>query len=190
MADATAILIANHAVHFFHAQGWNFLNTCPVSIKLIHPQGAKKFLECGVTFIDVFDQETAGFDCYVRLCLLGPGQSMPLHHHRLREERFEVISGTVRLLGEFPRDSRTLEVGGQMCPKIGELHGVEAREQQPVAYVGLCHKEHLRDVYWEGDNNGGLTEVKMEDIIPLHRPPTKEARIKLHSVLNRLRETQ
>lgn len=182
---------ATAAVHFLHGLGWNFLDSpCPTSIKLIHPEGPEKFESCGVTFIDIFDERVAGPQHYVRLCFLKGGQRMPLHHHRLRAEKFEVISGTVRLLGEFPRDSCTLQVGDQMCPKIGELHGVEAPVNETVAYVGLCHRNHLSDVYWENpvSRQYGITIV--DKYIPPHRAPTKLASHKLSEVLAKLRESE
>lgn len=148
MDPATALAYATEAVRCFVHKGWMFDWKLKTTVKLIHPHGPENFHHSGVVFIDVFGHKLAGPEQYIRLCVLFPQQKMPQHHHKLRQETFTVVSGTVELV--CGRSRSHISPGEKMSPNVEELHGVET-DLLGGAYVGVCHKDHLTDVYWEDE---------------------------------------
>jgi len=163
MEPAIAHAYAVEAVRCFVQKGWLFDWKLPTKVKLIHPDGPEYFHQTGVVFIDVFGHEWAGAEQYIRLCVLFPQQRMPMHHHKLRQETFTVLRGTVILLTEDVCGPRRTQIypGEKMAPKIGELHGVETG-LMGGAYVGVCHKDHLTDVYWKDE--AGMSDKRMTTV--------------------------
>jgi quercetin dioxygenase-like cupin family protein len=150
MEPSTALAYATEAVRCFVQKGWLFDSNLLTKVKLIHPHGPDNFHHIGVVFIDIFGHKWARTDQYIRLCVLFPQQQMPLHHHKLRKETFTVVKGLVILHEDSESGMRhtTLRPGETMSPEIETLHGVET-DLVGGAYVGVCHKDHLRDVHWQ-----------------------------------------
>ncbi len=127
-----------------------------INTKLVHPEGRHRFKTRGVLFIDYIEEsERFSKDYYCRLCVLFPGQRMSLHIHKERIEVFKVIAGVVNFLcentlnGEI--ESRRINVGEFFYANPGQVHGVSTDDRTGGLYVGVCHKDHIKDVSWLND---------------------------------------
>ena len=142
MKRSTALVIATEAVRHFVQLGWKFDTALETNITLIHPYGVNRFATFGGVFIDILGHEAVSKEHYIRLCVLFPGQRIPAHHHTLREESFEVISGEAFVNGVLHRP------GEVMRPALGAAHAVQTN-LEGTAFIGVCHRDHLSDVHWE-----------------------------------------
>jgi len=80
-----------------------------------HHYGVENFDETGVVMITVVNREYAK-----KILVQLPGQSHPLHYHRLKEETFLVVSG--ELMIELDGQQRTLFPGDTLTVRPGIWH--------------------------------------------------------------------
>jgi|WetSurMetagenome_2_1015567.scaffolds.fasta_scaffold201201_2 hypothetical protein len=133
---------AVYALTLYKQYGWSG-SVSDLSVKLIHPEGRKKFMTNGVIFIDSVYDETH----YKRFCVLLPNQKMRMHHHEKRIEVFKVIEGVLLALTEN-KECISIPVGGYFSADTGAKHSVKTNEVGCL-YLGICHADHLVDVHWE-----------------------------------------
>ncbi|MEM1274340.1 MAG: D-lyxose/D-mannose family sugar isomerase [Pseudomonadota bacterium] len=80
-----------------------------------HHYGVEKFHETGVVMITVVNRDYAK-----KILVQLPGQSHPLHYHKLKEETFLVVSG--ELMIELDGQQRTLFPGDTLTVRPGIWH--------------------------------------------------------------------
>jgi quercetin dioxygenase-like cupin family protein len=137
--------VASRALSFYRYLGWKG-DKSKCTVKVIHPKGFENFEQCGGAFIDI---DLPGTEEYERLCVLFPGQELPLHHHEQRTEVFLVVGGGML---ELPHNGRpALKEGDFLAPPLGHEHGLKSK-LTGVSYVGVCGKEHLVDVHWSKES--------------------------------------
>jgi quercetin dioxygenase-like cupin family protein len=162
----TDVEYAAFAIRLYRQLGWKG-ETRDMTVKLIHPEGREFFETHGVVFIDI---PSYSDEFYMRLCVLYPNQRMRLHYHNERAEVFKVIAGTMNLITIDV--SRLIQVGDYLSPKVGEKHGVST-DEKGCAYVGICHRDHMKDVHWEEKEQPSLiTDVsKRMTIVDISKLP-------------------
>ncbi|GMU25363.1 MAG: hypothetical protein AMXMBFR16_02680 [Candidatus Uhrbacteria bacterium] len=86
------------------------------SVELSHHYGMKNFRECGVVIIDCINREYCK-----KLLIQLPGQRHPYHHHKKKEETFQMLAGKleVELEGKY---RRTLYPGDTLVIQRGVKH--------------------------------------------------------------------
>lgn len=150
---------AAYALVLYKQYGWSG-STNDLKIKLIHPEGREKFMTDGVIFIDSVYDETH----YKRFCILLPNQKMRTHHHKKRIEVFKVIEG-ILLVPNENKESIPIPAGGYFSAETCVKHSVETNEVGCL-YLGICHMDHLVDVYWEEDETLVVPE-KRATLVPI-----------------------
>lgn len=150
---------ASHALVLYKQYGWKG-SIDELRLKLIHPEGREHFMTDGVIFIDsVYDKIH-----YKRFCVLLPYQRMRMHHHEKRIEVFKVIEGVLLVLDEN-KEAISVPEGGYFSADTGAKHSVATNEVGCI-YLGICHTEHLVDVYWEEGETLVVPEKRMT-IVPI-----------------------
>jgi N-acetylneuraminate synthase len=133
------------------------LNTARIAIgsefdvELSHHYGIERFREVGVTIIDCINR-----DYCKKILIQLPGQIHPLHHHRKKEETFQVLAG--RLEVEVEGRRRTLHPGDTLLVQRGVRHRFWTDEGAIVEEVSTTHFDD--DSMYE---DPAITVIRRED---------------------------
>jgi N-acetylneuraminate synthase len=88
----------------------------PLSIEVSHHYGIDQFHKTGAILVNVVNRTYCK-----KLLVMMPGQVHPLHHHRIKDETFIMLSGRMQVtLGE---QQLTLGPGDRLVVEPGVVHG-------------------------------------------------------------------
>ena len=108
--------------------------------ELSHHKGLSKFEECGATIINCLNREY----CKKYIILL-PGQSHPMHFHRLKEETFTVVFGEMEI--EIDGIKTVLNIGESTTIERGAKHSFASLNGAIMEEISTTHR--LDDSYYE-----------------------------------------
>lgn len=111
-------------------------------LELSHHYGLEHFRHYGATIINIINRSYCK-----KLIVILPGQQHPNHYHKVKEESFQVLSGTLTLtLGGVTRD---IHVGEVVTVERGQWHAFMSSEGCIFEEVSTTHV--LNDSYYEDE---------------------------------------
>lgn len=111
------------------------------TVEISHHYGLPKFHEVGCVIIDCFNREYAK-----KLVIALPGQRHPVHYHKVKDETFQVLYGTLDVDIEGKR--RTLYPGDTIWVPRGVWHGFKTDTGVIFEEVSTTAKEAVGDSYY------------------------------------------
>ena len=148
--DQASIDVIKHAIHSVKA----LLSKANVSLnhnfstEYSHHYGVERFFEVGTTLITVVNREYAK-----KILVQLPGQSHPLHMHKLKEETFLVISGFLDI--ELDGTSYTLHSGEQITVMPGVWH--QFKSENGCVFEEISTTAYVADSYYRDKKITQLT---------------------------------
>lgn len=125
-------------------------------LELSHHYGLEHFRHYGATIINVINREYCK-----KLIVLLPGQQHPNHYHKVKEETFQVLSGTLTLT----LDGVTSEVkaGDVITVERNVLHAFTSTEGCIFEEVSTTHVKN--DSYYEDEKIAKLDVMERKTIL-------------------------
>ena len=116
-------------------------------LELSHHYGIERFRSFGATIINIINREYCK-----KIIVVLPGQTNPTHMHKLKEETFQVLSGTLNLVLE----EKNIEL------KAGEIMTVERFAKHCFSSVNGCIFEEISTTHMRNDSF--YDDVKINEI--------------------------
>ena len=111
-------------------------------LELSHHYGIEHFRHYGATLISIINREYCK-----KLMIILPGQQHPTHYHKIKEETFQVLSGTLTLtLKDVTRDIHTGEI---VTVERGIPHSFTSKDGCVFEEVSTTHVKN--DSYYEDE---------------------------------------
>lgn len=120
-------------------------------IEISHHYGLEKFREFGAVLIDVINREYCK-----KLVIQLPRQKHPYHHHKVKEETFQVLFGDLRV--EKDGKIYNLDQGDTLLVKPGEWHKFSTLSGVVFEEISTTHVK--KDSIYEDDT---INKLKLEE---------------------------
>lgn len=125
-------------------------------LELSHHYGLEHFRHYGATIINVINREYCK-----KLIVVLPGQQHPSHYHKVKEESFQVLYGTLILtLGGVTKE---MNAGDVMTVERGMLHSFTTKEGCIFEEVSTTHVKN--DSYYEDEKIATLDVMERKSIL-------------------------
>lgn len=125
-------------------------------LELSHHYGLEHFRHYGVTIISIINREYCK-----KLMIILPGQQHPTHYHKVKEETFQVLSGTLTLtLDGVTRDIPTGEI---VTVERGVPHSFTSKEGCVFEEVSTTHIKN--DSYYEDERIAKMDPMERKTIL-------------------------
>lgn len=125
-------------------------------LELSHHYGIEHFRHYGVTIISIINREYCK-----KLMIILPGQQHPTHYHKVKEETFQVLSGTLTLtLDGVTRDIPTGEI---VTVERGVPHSFTSKEGCVFEEVSTTHIKN--DSYYEDERIAKMDPMERKTIL-------------------------
>lgn len=126
-----------------------------IDIHISHHKGIENFYHTGAVILDVINREYCK-----KIIVVFPNQKHPEHYHRIKEETFMILYGSMKL------NDKEYKKGDVVVVERNEIHGFESVEG--------CVFEEISTTHYQGDsyyldpeiskNNFRKTEMTLRDI--------------------------
>lgn len=125
-------------------------------LELSHHYGLKHFRHYGATIINIINRKYCK-----KLIVILPGQEHPMHAHKIKEETFQVLYGTLNLTldGKICK----LKAGEIMTVERGALHAFSSAEGCIFEEVSTTHVRN--DSYYEDETISSLDPLERKTIL-------------------------
>jgi N-acetylneuraminate synthase len=110
-------------------------------VEISHHYGLDRFTEVGCVIIDCFNREYAK-----KLIIQLPGQWHPVHYHRLKDETFQVLHGTLEV--EVEGKKKVFYPGDTLWVPRGVWHGFRTDTGVVFEEISTAAKDVLGDSYY------------------------------------------
>lgn len=125
-------------------------------LELSHHYGLEHFRHYGATIINVINREYCK-----KIIVILPGQQHPNHYHKVKEESFQVLSGTLSLtLDGVTKDVKTGEV---ITVERGTPHAFTSKDGCIFEEVSTTHVKN--DSYYEDEHIACLDLMQRKTIL-------------------------
>jgi quercetin dioxygenase-like cupin family protein len=124
------------------------------SIEISHHYGLDKFEECGAVLLNIINREYCK-----KLIVMFPNQRHPKHHHKLKEEMFQILEGSLRIITNGTKES-LLQKGDKFLVKRSTWHEFSTKDGVIFEEISTTHIKN--DSIYEDSyiNNMDLIERK------------------------------
>ncbi len=125
-------------------------------LELSHHYGLEHFRNYGATIINIINREYCK-----KLIIILPGQKHPMHFHKVKEESFQVLYGTLSLV----LDGKEMEVnaGQVITVERGTPHAFTSKEGCIFEEVSTTHVKN--DSYYEDEKISKLDLMQRKTIL-------------------------
>ena len=125
-------------------------------LELSHHYGLEHFRNYGATIINVINREYCK-----KLIIILPGQKHPMHYHKVKEESFQVLYGTLSLT----LDGKEMEVksGQVITVERGVPHAFTSKEGCIFEEVSTTHVKN--DSFYEDESIARLDVMERKTIL-------------------------
>tara|TARA_Y200000002_G_scaffold210061_1_gene173271 strand:+ start:292 stop:1845 length:1554 start_codon:yes stop_codon:yes gene_type:complete len=132
-----------------------FLNS-NFEIEYSHHYGMKNFLKYGTVLINCFNREYAK-----KVIVQLPGQSHPLHYHKIKEETFQVIHGCLDLIIEDK--IYTLNPGDIKLVQPGTWHGFKSNTG--CVFEEISTKDYGNDSFYKDKEINSISKNVRKSLV-------------------------
>ncbi|MGI6176721.1 MAG: N-acetylneuraminate synthase family protein [Christensenellales bacterium] len=127
-----------------------------VEVELSHHYGLEHFRHYGATILNLINREYCK-----KLIVVLPGQQHPMHKHKIKEESFHVLNGTLHItLNGIERD---VEAGGIVTIERGTMHAFTSTDGCIVEEVSTTHVRN--DSYYEDEKIAALDLMERKTLL-------------------------
>lgn len=159
--EARAVSVVSDTRSIIHdVKGMLYEAKIPVGpqfeLELSHHYGLERFRHYGATIINVINREYCK-----KLIVVLPGQQHPKHYHKVKEESFQVLSGSLTLtLDGVTREVRAGEV---ITVERNVLHAFTSSDGCIFEEISTTHVKN--DSYYEDENIAKLDLMERKTIL-------------------------
>jgi N-acetylneuraminate synthase len=125
-------------------------------LELSHHYGMERFRETGAAIINIINREYCK-----KLLIILPGQQHPIHYHKVKEETFQVLSGTLEL--DCEGDRIQLEAGEVFTVERGVRHAFSSATGCVFEEVSTMHFRN--DSYYEDEHIYSLDPMQRKTVL-------------------------
>ncbi len=111
------------------------------TVEVSHHYGLEKFKEVGCIILDCINREYAR-----KLVVQFPGQYHPMHYHKIKDESFHILSGTVEM--DVEGKKKTLVPGDTLWMPRGVWHGFKTDTGVVFEEISTTSLEAQGDSYY------------------------------------------
>jgi N-acetylneuraminate synthase len=111
------------------------------TVEISHHYGLERFKETGCIIIDCINREYAR-----KLIVQFPGQAHPMHYHKVKDESFHVLSGTVEM--DVEGKKKLLTAGDTLWMPRGVWHGFRTDNGVVFEEISTTSLETQGDSYY------------------------------------------